>query len=425
MGLETPVYITDLVTTNPVSTDAVSAGDDHIRNLKVALAGTFTGFTGAAMSATEAELNFNDGSTAGTSVASKTLVLGSSKETDVLTLTTLTSTNVATPSNTDLVISPNGTGDVDFNACSIMIDTGEGIKDAGGANYITFTEDTTPVNSIGIENADTTLPPIISSKGEADIGLRFNNKDGEELFQIGATASTVNSLTVTGSATGNPVILANNGEDDIGFSFNAKNGEQMLILAATAAAVNEITVTSQSTGVYPSISCTGEADTGIDFLNDQGEEILVLNSIASAVNEVQISNSATGNGVIVEATGGDTNININMVPKGSGKVDVQGGFMTSETTSLSGAGAVAITGAIHEITTTGTDALTLADGVEGQRLCIVMVTDGGDGTLTPTSGGGYTTITFADAGDSCELLFTNSNWYVLGSGGLAGGPVVA
>jgi hypothetical protein len=141
MGLETPVYITDLVTTNPVSTDAVSAGDDHIRNLKVALAGTFTGFTGAAMSATEAELNFNDGSTAGTSVASKTLVLGSSKETDVLTLTTLTSTNVNTPTNTDLVVSPNGTGDVDFNACSIMIDTGEGIKDAGGANYITFTED--------------------------------------------------------------------------------------------------------------------------------------------------------------------------------------------------------------------------------------------------------------------------------------------
>jgi hypothetical protein len=228
MGLETPVYITDLVTTNPVSTDAVSAGDDHIRNLKVALAGTFTGFTGAAMSATEAELNFNDGSTAGTSVASKTLVLGASKETDVLTLTTLTSTNVATPTNTDLVVSPNGTGDVDFNACSIMIDTGEGIKDAGGANYITFTEDTTPVNSIGIENADTTLPPIISSKGEADIGLRFNNKDGEELFQIGATASTVNSLTVTGSATGNPVILANNGEADVGMTFNAKDGEQML-----------------------------------------------------------------------------------------------------------------------------------------------------------------------------------------------------
>lgn len=379
MGLEVPVYITDLVTTNPASTDAVHAGDDHLRAIKTALAGTFTGFTGAAMSSTEAELNFNDGSTAGTSVASKTLVLGASKETDVLTLTTLTSTNVNTPTNTDLVVSPNGTGDVDFNACSIMIDTTEGIKDAGGANYIEFTEDTTPVNWIGIENADTTLPPIISSKGEADIGLRFNNKDGEELFQIGATASTVNSLTVTGSAAGNPVILANNGEADVGMTFNAKDGEQMLILAATA----------------------------------------------DAVNEVQISNAATGNGVIVEATGGDTNININMVPKGSGKVDVQGGFMTSETTSLSGAGAVAITGAIHEITTTGTDALTLADGVEGQRLCIVMVTDGGDGTLTPTSGGGYTTITFADAGDSCELLFTNSNWYVLGSGGLAGGPVVA
>jgi hypothetical protein len=282
MGLETPVYITDLVTTNPVSTDAVSAGDDHIRNLKVALAGTFTGFTGAAMSATEAELNFNDGSTSGTSVASRTLVLGANKETDVLTLTTLTSTNVATPSNTDLVISPNGTGDVDFNACSIMIDTGEGIKDAGGANYIEFTEDTTPVNWLGIENADTTLSPIISSKG------------------------------------------------------------------------------------------------------------------------------------------GDTNININMVPKGSGKVDIQGGFMTSETTTSSGAAAVAITGAIHEITTTAADALTLADGAEGQHLYIVCVDQSsGDATLTPSNFAQGSTITFGDDGDSCHLLFTAGKWYMVGNQGCA------
>lgn len=42
-----------------------------------------------AVTSTAAELNFNDGSTAGTSVASKTLVLGSSKNTDVLTVDTI------------------------------------------------------------------------------------------------------------------------------------------------------------------------------------------------------------------------------------------------------------------------------------------------------------------------------------------------
>ena len=91
-----------------------------------------------------------------------------------------------------------------------------------------------------------------------------------------------------------------------------------------------------------------------------------------------------------------------------------GTVIENATTSLSGAGAVAITGRIHEITTTGTDALTLADGTEGQRLSVVMVADGGDGTLTPTNLAGGTTITFAAVGDTAELLFTNGAWYMMG-----------
>lgn len=93
--------------------------------------------------------------------------------------------------------------------------------------------------------------------------------------------------------------------------------------------------------------------------------------------------------------------------------------------TLSGAGAVPITAPIAHITTTGANALTLADGTDGQKLIIVMIADEGDGTLTPASPGGYSTITFADAGDSVELLFTNSKWYIIGSAGLSGGPVAA
>lgn len=46
MGLETPTYIDDLVTTNPLSSDPRSEGDDHIRNLKTAIKNTFPGFAG-------------------------------------------------------------------------------------------------------------------------------------------------------------------------------------------------------------------------------------------------------------------------------------------------------------------------------------------------------------------------------------------
>ncbi len=82
--------------------------------------------------------------------------------------------------------------------------------------------------------------------------------------------------------------------------------------------------------------------------------------------------------------------------------------------TLTGAGAVNLTTSTTWIVTTGADALTLADGVEGQRKFIIMKTDGGDGTLTPTTLGNGTTITFDDVGDSANLLFTNSAWYFMG-----------
>ncbi len=108
---------------------------------------------------------------------------------------------------------------------------------------------------------------------------------------------------------------------------------------------------------------------------------------------------------------------------GSTGTDISGTFGTSTTTVTSGAGAVAITGTIHEVTTEGTgDALTLADGAEGQELFIVYVAeDSGTDTaiLTPDSFGGGSTITFNNVGDTATIKFTNSNWYVKGLGGAA------
>jgi len=47
MGLETGTYVEDLVATNPVGTDAKSAGDDHFRLIKSVLKATFPGMSGA------------------------------------------------------------------------------------------------------------------------------------------------------------------------------------------------------------------------------------------------------------------------------------------------------------------------------------------------------------------------------------------
>ena len=82
--------------------------------------------------------------------------------------------------------------------------------------------------------------------------------------------------------------------------------------------------------------------------------------------------------------------------------------------TLTGAGAVLGSSGTTWVVTTGTDALTLSDGREGDQRNIIMKTDGGTGTLTPSNLGNGSTITFDDAGDSASLLFTNGNWYFMG-----------
>ncbi len=94
--------------------------------------------------------------------------------------------------------------------------------------------------------------------------------------------------------------------------------------------------------------------------------------------------------------------------------------------ALSGAGAVDTITDTTEVTSTGADALTLIDGAEGQVKKVIMIVDGGDATLTPTTGLGFSTIVFADAGDSVLLQFASAGgWAIIGSAGLAGGPVAA
>ena len=81
--------------------------------------------------------------------------------------------------------------------------------------------------------------------------------------------------------------------------------------------------------------------------------------------------------------------------------------------SLSGAGAVDLTNLVTELTTTGANALTLADGTtSGQIKIINMIVDGGDGTLTPTTFANGTTITFDAVGESATLVWNSTVGWV-------------
>jgi hypothetical protein len=102
------------------------------------------------------------------------------------------------------------------------------------------------------------------------------------------------------------------------------------------------------------------------------------------------------------------------------------GVTTGSTTKAGGTLAVPITHRQVVMTTGGAEALTLANGAPGQRLNLVLGTDGGDGTLTPTTKTGFATIVFADAGDIVDLEYVDDTvgWILTGSAGVAAPPVI-
>src|SRR5210317_1952803 len=68
------------------------------------------------------------------------------------------------------------------------------------------------------------------------------------------------------------------------------------------------------------------------FIADaNGNELILLQTTTSAVNELEITNAATGNAVQIATSGGDTNIDLKISPKGSGVVDVDSSRITNVT----------------------------------------------------------------------------------------------
>ncbi|NJM12589.1 MAG: hypothetical protein HC889_12605 [Synechococcaceae cyanobacterium SM1_2_3] len=103
------------------------------------------------------------------------------------------------------------------------------------------------------------------------------------------------------------------------------------------------------------------------------------------------------------------------------------GRVGSSTTVGAGVLAIPTTHRYVAKTTGGAEALTLANGFPGQILTISLVTDGGDGTLTPATKSGFATIVFADVKDTATLMYIDDTvgWILLGYYGTAAPPVVS
>lgn len=73
-----------------------------------------------------------------------------------------------------------------------------------------------------------------------------------------------------------------------------------------------------------------------DVIDTNGNELLKVSATASAVNELTLANAATGNSPTLSATGDNTNIGINLTPKGTGGVVFPAGAVGTPAITTSG-----------------------------------------------------------------------------------------
>ena len=90
---------------------------------------------------------------------------------------------------------------------------------------------------------------------------------------------------------------------------------------------------------------------------------------------------------------------------------LQQNFRTVE--NITGGGAISLTTGVTFISTTGTEAYSLANGTEGQVKIIIMKADGGNATITPDNLVGWTSVRLNDVHDNIQLMYGSTGWNII------------
>ena len=224
----------------------------------------------------------------------------------------------------------------------------------------------------------------------------------------GSTGATMSHrmIELTGSITGNQIVTipldaqtfyflrnSTSGAYTVQFKYASGSGDTHTfattdkgdaILVATAndgtnpdiykVATGDVTLTGTQTLTNKTLT---SPKIGTSILDTNGNELALLTATSSAVNEFTIANGATGQAPTLSSTGGDSNIDINIIPKGTGDVVLAGDTVqvgdsgAAATLTSNGAGALTVTtgGAADLVlsTNSGTDSgtITITDGADG------------------------------------------------------------
>ena len=92
------------------------------------------------------------------------------------------------------------------------------------------------------------------------------------------------------------------------------------VFEATVGAAGDVTLTGTQTLTNKTLTAP---KIGTSILDTNGNELLLLTATGSAVNEFTLANAASGNAPSITASG-ETNVSINLIPKGTGEVQANG-----------------------------------------------------------------------------------------------------
>jgi len=255
--------------------------------------------------------------------------------------------------------------------------------------------------------------------------------------QISLTGSTGTNIGLVSQATG--VVNQNIGGRFFADNATAYNVAIEALAGATSATATsgDVAITAQvksntlpsSRNIWVRNESQSPTADGI-FIDDTFAAPTILSGTRRGARISMTQAATTNTGILVSVQNASssnvaiqTNQGDNLFNATSGTTDFQGGLARTGSSTIP-AGTTTLTPgefSVMKIQNNGTAvSATLANGVDGQRLTIYVLSAGsptlGSTAISPTTAAGYTSITLSKPGESVDLLYDNSiGWVIVGS----------
>jgi len=278
---------------------------------------------------------------------------------------------------------------------------------------------TTLVTGISTGTGETiTLNSVSGLPTSTEITLTFDRVDAD------GTATPSSMERITGTISGSTLTSYTRGTDGsteqahsadavVEYVFNSQDWNDLidgLLIGHTQAGAHIASLPLTTPKITTAIHDSG------------GNEVIKTPATASAINEITVTNAAAGSAPEISATGGDTNVDLALTAKGTGKLKLDAAYQTPQTYTPAGAATATLdlsTGNEHRITMpAGNITIAISNETDGQKFMVSILQDGtGSRTVTwfagiSWAGGSAPTLTTtADKTDTLGFVVTGTDTY--------------